>query len=160
MNLNEDVIVVIFIGIDPGLAGGIGIINTEDNSAIAYKYTPDKLIEVLHTLVDKDNVHFTVEQVHAMPKQGVSSTFTFGTGYGMILGILRANGIIPQNAKPSVWKRKLGVTADKQTSIHKAMKLFPNTSLLPTPRCRVPSDGLAEALLIAEYGRLTYKQNK
>ena len=149
---------MIFVGIDPGLTGGIGIIDTDNNTAVAYRYTPDKLIEVLQTLVNKDNAHFTVEQVHAMPKQGVSSTFTFGTGYGMILGILRANGIIPQDAKPSVWKRKLRVTADKQTSIHRAMKLFPNTSLLPTSRCRVPSDGLAEALLIAEYGRLTYKQ--
>lgn len=149
---------MLFVGIDPGLTGGIGIIDTDNNTAVAYRYTPDKLIEVLQTLVNKDNAHFTVEQVHAMPKQGVSSTFTFGTGYGMILGILRANGIIPQDAEPSVWKRKLRVTADKQTSIHRAMKLFPNTSLLPTPRCRVPSDGLAEALLIAEYGRLTYKQ--
>lgn len=149
---------MVFIGIDPGLAGGIAIIDDTTNSAIAYKYTPQKLIEVIQSLVNKEESHFTVEQVHAMPKQGVTSMFTFGVGYGTILGILLANGIVPLDAKPSVWKRTMRVTADKKTSIKKAQELFPNTSLLPTSRCRVPSDGLAEALLIAEYGRRVYKQ--
>jgi hypothetical protein len=41
----------------------------------------------------------------------------------------------------------------KQRSVIAAQRLFPNVSLLPTPRCKKPSDGIADALLIAEWGR-------
>ena len=71
----------------------------------------------------------------------------------MILGILEALEVSYELVKPQTWKSYVHVTSDKKTSIIKAQKLFPNTSLLPTPRCRVPADGLAEALLIAYYGK-------
>ena len=140
-----------YIGIDPGLAGGIGIIG--DNSVEAYTYTPSNLINIIKSLNDEEDVLFFVELVHAMPKQGVTSTFNFGKGFGIILGILEAFNMRYSLVRPQTWKSNIGVTADKKTSVRKAQLLFPDTSLLPTPRCRVPSDGLAEALLIAEYGR-------
>lgn len=149
---------MIYVGIDPGLSGGIGVISS-DNTATAYKYTSAKLIEVIKSLVGED-VYITVEQVHAMPHQGVTSMFTFGTGYGMILGILEALGREYHLAKPQTWKKVIGVTYDKSTSIKKAQLLFPDTSLLPSTRCRKPSDGMAEALLIAEYGRRIHNKQK
>ena len=141
-----------YIGIDPGLAGGIGVIRS-GSDIVVMKYSPENLIELLKQFADDSQVQFFVEHVHAMPKQGVSSTFKFGMGFGQILGILQAFDRKYVLIKPEVWKRAIGVTADKKTSIRKAQDLFPHVSLLPTPRCRVPSDGLAEALLIAEYGR-------
>ncbi len=149
---------MIYIGIDPGLSGGIGVIYP-DNTAISYMYKSSKLIEVIKSLVDED-VYITVEQVHAMPHQGVTSMFTFGTGYGTILGIIEALGREYHLVNPQTWKKLIGVTFDKSTSIRKAQKLFPNVSLLPTPRCRKPSDGMAESLLIAEYGRRINNKQK
>lgn len=143
---------MIYVGIDPGLAGGIGVIRG-DSDIKAMKYEPKTLIELLKQFADDSHVQFFVEHVHAMPKQGVTSTFNFGMGFGRILGILEAFNRDYILVKPQTWKRAMGVTADKQTSIRKSQELFPQVSLLPTPRCRVPSDGLAEALLIAEYGR-------
>lgn len=142
---------MIYVGIDPGIAGGIGILS---DVATAYKYTSKTLIDVLKKLIEtNESVKVYVEQVHSMPQQGVKSMFTFGMGYGQILGILEAMGFEYNLVKPQTWKSHVGVTADKKTSIAKAQKLFPDTSLLPTKRCRVPADGLAEALLIAYYGK-------
>lgn len=150
-----------YIGIDPGQEGGIGIIY-EDNTAIAYKYTSDKLIEITkHIKEHKLDVCVYVEEVHSMPQQGVRSMFTFGCGFGKILGILEALNVEYQLVPAHRWKKYIGVTADKSTSIQKCKDLFPDTSLLPTSKCRKPSDGLAEALLIAEYGkRVSRKQLK
>ena len=145
---------MIYVGIDPGLAGGIGVIR-EGSDINTMLYTPERLIELLKQFADDSHVQFFVEHVHAMPKQGVSSTFNFGMGFGRILGILEAFNRPYTLVKPQTWKRAMGVTADKKTSIRKSQELFPQVSLLPTPRCRVPGDGLAEALLIAEYGRRT-----
>lgn len=143
---------MIYIGIDPGLTGGIGVIRGESDIT-TMRYTPENLISVINQFADESHVQFFVEQVHAMPKQGVTSTFNFGMGFGCILGILKALNMKYTLVKPQTWKRAMGVTADKKTSIRKAQTLFPKVSLLPTPRCRVPDDGLAEALLIAEFGR-------
>ena len=142
---------MIYVGIDPGLAGGIGIIGSEVN---AYAYSSQKLIEILKKLKEEnESVEVFVEEVHSMPQQGVKSMFTFGKGFGTILGILEALDFKYELIKPQTWKAQMHVTSDKKTSIEKAQKLFPNVSLLPTPRCRVPADGLAEALLIAYYGK-------
>lgn len=143
-----------FIGIDPGAAGGIAVLS-DCTPSNAYKYTSAKLIEVVKGCIQADSQHTEawVEKVHSMPGQGVASMFTFGTGYGQILGILEALGIPINLVPPSKWKSEVGVTHDKATSINKAQYLFPDISLLATPRCRVPSDGMAEALLIAEYGK-------
>ncbi len=85
------------------------------------------------------------------------STFKFGINYGKLLGILRVYEIDTQLVSPQKWKKAMGVTKDKQPSINKAKELFPNVSLLPTPRCTKDHDGMAEALLIAEYGRRQYE---
>lgn len=144
---------MIFVGIDPGIEGGIGIID-EDNNAVAYKYTSAKLIEITkHFKEHHSDVKFYVEQVHAMPHQGVKSMFTFGSGFGKILGILEALNAEYYLVKPQSWKKGMHVTADKATSIAKCKELYPTTCLKPTTRCRVDHDGLAEAVLIAAYGK-------
>lgn len=151
---------MVFIGIDPGIEGGIALIGS-DIEYQAYKYTSQKLIEVVRALAEQHlEVQAWVEQVHSMPAQGVASTFTFGKGFGQILGILEALNV-PTNLVPAgQWKGAIGVTHDKQTSIRKAQFLFPEVSLLATKRSRKPSDGMAEALLIAEYGRRQFTEAK
>lgn len=94
-----------------------------------------------------------IERVHAMPKQGVSSSFNFGVNYGMIMGLLEALSIPYETVLPQKWKREFGVTADKNTSIAVAKRMFPEVDLRRTDRCKVDHDGKAEALLMAEYAR-------
>lgn len=148
-----------WIGIDPGQAGGIAIIHS-DLSVDVYPYTSDKLIEICKSVSNESKLHVAVEKVHAMPHQGVVAMFTFGEGFGKIKGILEAFGIEYELVTPQKWKNYFQIKADKQTSIRKAKFLFPDVNFKRTPKCRTDSDGLAEALLIADYVRLREKDKE
>ena len=110
---------------------------------------------VLRSIVEKygKNVRCCVESVSAMPGQGVTSMFNFGKGFGWILGILDAYTVPYELVRPQKWKKEFSITSDKNTSIAVCKRLFPWVSLLPTERCRKDNDGMAEALLMAEYAR-------
>ena len=88
-----------------------------------------------------------------MPGQGVASTFNFGANYGFIKGMLEAFEIPYQTIPPQRWKKEFGLSNDKAKSIEVCNRLFPNVSLLPTEKSRVSNDGMAEAVLMAEYAR-------
>ena len=88
-----------------------------------------------------------------MPGQGVVSMFNFGHNLGYIEGLLQAFDIPYQLVPPQTWTKEFCVTSDKNTSIEVCRKLFPHVSLLPTEKSRKSSDGMAEAILIAEYAR-------
>lgn len=90
-----------------------------------------------------------------MPGQGVTSMFHFGKSAGYIEGVLCALRIPFTLVTPQKWKKEFELHSDKTESIKVCQKLFEGVNLLPTPRCKKPSDGMAEALLIAEYGRRT-----
>ena len=79
--------------------------------------------------------------------------FKFGENFGMIQGILQAFGIPYELVTPQKWRREFGVTADKNTSIEVCKRLFPDVDLKRTERCKKEHDGMAEALLMAEYAR-------
>jgi crossover junction endodeoxyribonuclease RuvC len=97
--------------------------------------------------------HAFVEQVGAMPGQGVSSMFSFGKSYGSILGILAAKRIPYTLVPPVRWKRALAVPAGKDAARHRASQLLPAfADLWPL----VKHDGRAEAALIAHYGDRTF----
>jgi crossover junction endodeoxyribonuclease RuvC len=102
------------------------------------------------------NVHVYIEDVHAMPGQGVTSMFSMGRGLGMYEGIVAALKLPVHFVAPQTWKKKLltGMGKEKDASIYKAQQLFPTiaTSFF-TKRGRM-LDGRAEALLIAYYGYL------
>ena len=94
-----------------------------------------------------------LERVHAMPKQGVTSTFNFGQHYGWIKGYLEAHNCSYQEIAPQRWKREFGLDNDKKKSIEVCRQLFPTVSLRPTDRCKVDDNNMAEAVLMAEYAR-------
>ena len=143
-----------FVGIDVGKHGGIAVIR-EDGSVVTSVFDESTYRSVLRTLDDTSLV--VVEDVHAMPKQGVTSMFNFGFNKGWIIGLLYACGIPTQLVSPQKWKRAFGLDNDKQKSIECAMRLYPNANLFATPRCKKPHDGIAEALLMAEYAKRQYK---
>lgn len=147
---------MIFIGIDPGKNGGIAFITMNNSIVHTIPYSDDSLLLWTRDVKNMDECVAYVESVHAMPGQGVTSMFNFGKNYGYILGVLEACCIPIVNVTPQKWKKYMDVTSDKNTSIDLCQKLFPDINLLATNRSRKPHDGMAEALLIAEYGRRVY----
>ena len=85
-----------------------------------------------------------------MPKQGVTSSFSFGFSAGVIQGIIAANLIPMQLVRPAVWKRTMGLTKDKDSSRQKASALYPRFCSHWALKKDVDK---AEAALIATYGR-------
>ena len=143
---------MIYIGIDPGLKGGWSVID-DNGTAVSHFWNTANFISDMKTLQEK-NCRCVLEQVAAMPKQGVVSMFKFGEEFGMIEGILMALGIPYQLVRPMVWKKDFSLLhQDKDKSIETAQKLFPGVNLIPTERSRKESDGMAESLLMAEYAR-------
>lgn len=152
---------ILYVGIDPGQAGGVSFICTgggEFYGAIPMPATRNQLHVVLRMWKDSYGggqvARATIEAVHSMPKQGVASTFKFGKGYGEVLGICTALGFQIIEPTPQAWKKAMlaGTDKSKDASIQAAENLFPQINLVPE-RCRKPHDGMAEALLLAEYGR-------
>lgn len=147
---------MIYIGIDPGKNGGIALLSNVSDFIDTFVYSEDAILEVLKQASKYVDKICYLEQVHAMPKQGVTSTFNFGMNFGFIQGVLKAYGIPYELVTPQKWKKEFSCTSDKNTSIEVAKRLFPNVNLKATDRCKKDHDGMAEALLIAEYGRRHY----
>lgn len=142
---------MIYIGIDPGKSGAMAVIAANGRVYI----TPFDQ-ERYRAELEKwryGEPRCCLERVGAMPKQGVNSMFHFGENYGFIQGLLTAYSIPYELVTPQRWKREFGVTGDKNTSIAVCKRLFPDVDLRRTERCRTDDDGMAEALLMAEYAR-------
>ena len=145
---------ITYIGIDVGKKGGIGILLPNgDVQAFPLEYL--SMSKILADFSGKSAICF-VEKVHSMPNQGVKSTFTFGWGLGYVEGVLCSLNIPYELVSVNKWKNEFSLTSDKSKSIEVCKKLFPTVSLLPTERSRVDNDGMAEALLLAEYARRKY----
>lgn len=147
----------IAIGIDPGKDGAMAILGYNP-APVVIPFNVEsyvtwlRCIESATTDTDCDAL-VVVEHVGAMPGQGVTSCFSFGQNFGMILGMLSALRIPYELVRPAKWKREFSCTKDKNTSIEVAKRLFPNVPLKRTERCTTDHDGMAEALLMAEYAR-------
>ena len=140
-----------YIGIDPGKSGALALL-TEDGQCTVVPFQESAYTAILKAASGPSSV-CCVEKVGAMPGQGVVSMFNFGHNLGYIEGLLQAFDIPYQLVPPKTWKKEFSVTSDKNTSIEVCRKLFPHVCLLPTSRSRKPSDGMAEAMLMAEYAR-------
>lgn len=143
---------MIYIGIDPGKKGALAAIS--DEGIYTRQFSEDGYSAVLAALSAKgEPVRCCLEHVGAMPGQGVTSMFSFGENFGFIRGLLTAYKVPHELVRPQKWKKEYSITADKNGAISVCTRLFPDVSLLATDRCRKPSDGIAEALLMAEYAR-------
>lgn len=90
-----------------------------------------------------------IEKVSAMPKQGVSSTFTFGTAYGVCIGIAGGSGTPLTLVTPQAWKRHFRLLGKpKDAARELAIRLFPTAA----PKLNLKKhQGRADALLLARY---------
>lgn len=146
----------IFIGIDPGKNGGIAWIDELDGVVRTMPFDEKKLVEVCADLYDSGFAKQTVcclEKVGARPGQGVVSMFNFGLNVGYIKGVLEAFRIPYQEITPQKWKKEFGLNSEKAKSAEVCQNLFPHVSLMATPKSKKKHDGMAEALLMAEYAK-------
>jgi hypothetical protein len=149
------------IGIDPGLSGALAVL-TPDGTLEALCDTPTLTLRTSRgTRQEYDGPglvgllapyagpqsHVSIEEAQAMPGQGTRSMFTIGLGMGIWLGMLGALGLAHTRIRPHVWKRRLGLTSDKEQARLRAMQLFPGADLR-----RKRDHGRAEALLLAWHG--------
>lgn len=140
-----------FIGIDPGADGALAALLPGGDVRVV-PFSKDAYADEVAGLSGLVGLCM-LEHVGAMPGQGVVSTFRFGENFGWIQGLLDAEDVPYELVRPQKWKREFGCTSDKNTSIEVARRLFPDVDLRRTPRCTKPHDGIAEALLLAEYAR-------
>jgi len=149
------------LGVDPGVTGALAMLDT-DLSALVVCDMPSTLIKVGKThrrqlsefwLADTLRVYAPdeawIERVHALPKQGVASSFSFGLSYGLARGVLAALGVRVTLVTPNEWKRSFRLGPDKNEARLVASRLFPANAAYFT---RARDDGRAEAALLALFG--------
>jgi len=133
------------LGIDPGLSGAMAVLDNKEVVLLIpfAKTTPHDIVAYLKPL--KISIAY-LEAVNAMPHQGVTSMFKFGMNYGMWQGILVALGIPFQRVYPLKWQTAMSCRTggNKNISKARAQELFPRIKI---------THAIADALLIAEYGR-------
>lgn len=151
------------IGIDPGLAGAIAALR-DDGALIGVADMPASRWEGMSWVNGRNLTSILlelrgglevsrviIERAQPMPKQGVSSSFHYGMGFGAILAVCESMMLPMEFVHPSKWKRYFGLIGDnkrKSAALDKARVMFPAADL-----CMVKHDGRAEALLIAEWRR-------
>lgn len=148
------------IGIDPGKAGAIVLMSNEPESIMSWLLEEMDAREFREMVEVRQVKHAYIEKSQAMPGQGVTSMFTYGTGFGRLLGWCEALSLPFTLVAPREWTRELhkGCSgADAKTrSLQAAKRLFPEEDLRPNRNAK-PHLGIVDALLIAEYGRRLFK---
>lgn len=143
---------MIYIGIDPGKAGGIAALTEGGQVLETYKMPeePDGLVDVIASILGYRPVEgpaiVMLEFVSASPQMGVVSAFTFGKGYGRIEGVLAGANLQAERVHPVKWQNAMDCRTRGDKNISKAMasSLFPKLTI---------THAIADALLIAEYAR-------
>jgi crossover junction endodeoxyribonuclease RuvC len=150
------------IGIDPGLSGGIAIL--EDNKVkemFDMPVMPDgkknkrQLNSALLAQLVKENIKdiddsiMVVEQVNAMPGQGVTSMFNFGQTFGAIKGICAALNLPIFFVRPAKWKKHFElINSSKDASRTKVIEMYPSIAEKLSKKKDVNK---SDAILIARY---------
>ena len=136
----------IFVGIDPGIFGGIAFLKTDSPvSAIPFKKFNINNLILLRPFI----VSCYIEGVNAMPGQGVVSTFKFGKNFGWWHGVLQSLDINYTVVYPLKWQNYLNCRSggDKRVTKQKAQELYPGLKV---------THAIADALLIATYAKRKY----
>ena len=153
---------MIYLGIDPGLSGALAVLDKDgeiidifdmptleviSGTSKKQRVNPHGIVSEL-TLFKNIPVQAIIEQVNAMPGQGVTSMFSFGRSLGILEGVLAGIQIPYTLVTPVVWKRKMQVNASKDGARELAMRTWPSKADLFK---RKKDDGRAEAALLALY---------
>ncbi|OUX38121.1 MAG: crossover junction endodeoxyribonuclease [Candidatus Pelagibacter sp. TMED273] len=109
----------------------------------------------INSLVDKNDIRVVIEQVSAMPGQGVTSMFNFGQSFGVLKGVCSAMQLPMYFVRPAKWKKYFNlINSEKDASRTKAIQIFPYIS---SKLSRKKDANKADAILIACFFYETYK---
>jgi len=161
---------MLIIGIDPGISGSIcffenGIIKdvvemptmTDGKKNKRQVNGPQIFNEITERInkIDKKNIKVVIEQVSAMPGQGVTSMFNFGQSFGVLKGICSAMQLSMYFVRPAKWKKYFNlINSEKDASRTKAIEIFPYFSAYLS---RKKDSNKADAILLACFFYETYK---
>jgi crossover junction endodeoxyribonuclease RuvC len=161
---------MLIIGIDPGISGSIcffqdgKIIDVVEMPTMTEGKKNKKQVngsqifnEILYRIkkLDKKDVKVIIEQVSAMPGQGVTSMFNFGQSFGILKGICSAMQLPMYFVRPAKWKKYFNlINSEKDASRTRAIEIFPYFS---GQLSRKKDSNKADAILIASFYYETYK---
>ena len=161
---------MLIIGIDPGITGSICFF--EDGKIIDVVEMPNMAegkknkrqvngAQIYHEIykriknLEKKDIKVVIEQVAAMPGQGVTSMFNFGQSFGVLKGICAAMQISMYFVRPAKWKKYFNlINSEKDASRTKAIEIFPHFS---AQLSRKKDSNKADAILISSFFYETYK---
>tara|TARA_Y100001936_G_scaffold200154_1_gene201814 strand:+ start:96 stop:590 length:495 start_codon:yes stop_codon:yes gene_type:complete len=162
---------MLIIGIDPGISGAIcffedGQINEiidmpvmadgkKNKRQINGPQVYNEVLKRINKFPKKDII-VVIEQVSAMPGQGVTSMFNFGQSFGVLKGICSAMQLSMYFVRPAKWKKYFGlIKTEKDASRTKVIEIFPYIS---SQLSRKKDSNKADAILIASFFYNTYKK--
>tara|TARA_Y100000590_G_C15578614_1_gene961438 strand:- start:533 stop:1030 length:498 start_codon:yes stop_codon:yes gene_type:complete len=152
------------IGIDPGISGSLCFFS--DGKIIDVIEMPNMAegkknkrqvngaqiyneIYIRTKNIEKKDIKVVIEQVSAMPKQGVTSMFNFGQSFGVLKGICSAMQLPMYFVRPAKWKKYFNlINSEKDASRTKAIEIFPYISSKLTKK---KDANKADAILIASF---------
>ena len=164
---------MLIIGIDPGISGSICFF--EDGKILDVVEMPTMTEgkknkrqvngsqvynEILKRIkqADKKDIKVIIEQVSAMPGQGVTSMFNFGQSFGVIKGICAALSLPIYFVRPTKWKKHFNlIKTNKDASRTKVIEAYPEIS---SKLYRKKDSNRADAILIASYYYETFRQEE
>ena len=162
---------MIIIGIDPGISGAICFFEDGEVKEIIDMPVmadgkknkrqingPQVYNEILKRInnFQKKDIIVVIEQVSAMPGQGVTSMFNFGQSFGVLKGICSAMQLSMFFIRPAKWKKYFGlIKAEKEASRTKVIEIFPYIS---SQLSRKKDSNKADAILIASFFYNTYQK--
>ena len=162
---------MLIIGIDPGISGAICFFEDgqvkeiidmpvmaegkKNKRQINGPQTYNEILKRINKFQKKDII-VVIEQVSAMPGQGVTSMFNFGQSFGVLKGICSAMQLSTFFIRPAKWKKYFGlIKTEKDASRTKVIEIFPYIS---SELSRKKDSNKADAVLIASFFYNTYKK--
>ncbi len=161
---------MLIIGIDPGISGSICFL--EDGKILDVIEMPtmtegkknkkqvngsqiyNEILKRFST-TKKIDIRVVIEQVSAMPGQGVTSMFNFGQSFGILKGICSAMQLPMYFVRPAKWKKYFNlINSEKDASRTRAIEIFPYFS---SQLSKKKDSNKADAILIASFYHETYK---
>ena len=151
------------VGIDPGLSGAIAIIENKkvlglfempvmaEGKKNKRQLNSAQLVNIIkeNTQINNEDIAVVVEQVNAMPGQGVTSMFNFGQTFGAIKGVCAALQLPIYFVRPSKWKKHFElINSSKDSSRTKVIEMYPYLSSQLSKKKDVNK---SDAILIALY---------
>ena len=161
---------MLIIGIDPGISGSIcffedgkilDVINMPtmtDGKKNKKQVNGSQIYNEISKRIKKkgdQNIRVVIEQVSAMPGQGVTSMFNFGQSFGILKGICSAMQLPMYFVRPAKWKKYFNlINSEKDASRTRAIEIFPYFS---SELSKKKDSNKADAILIANFYYETYK---